>query len=235
MKIQSTKVYDGFSTCFRQWKAEGTHCRFTHGYSVHFKVWFEGEMDEKNWVMDFGRAKRSSVLIEEKKLDEFLKWLLDHTVIIAEDDPFLETFKELDEKGVIQLRVFPQVGAERFAVFLFKLLNQWCIKDTHGRVIVKKIEFFEHSKNSAIVEGEDKDYEELFEKQKLAHNDEDLTFASLYEFLGYAAGSKIGKAVAEAAAKEGIPVNKQSIPSTTGFNQVYIYPVSFLKKYFNKQ
>ena len=31
-KFQSTKVFDGFSCVFRQWKAEGTHCRFLHGY-----------------------------------------------------------------------------------------------------------------------------------------------------------------------------------------------------------
>ena len=45
----STKVFDGFSCVFRQWKADGTHCRFLHGYGVSFKVWFEGELDERNW------------------------------------------------------------------------------------------------------------------------------------------------------------------------------------------
>jgi 6-pyruvoyltetrahydropterin/6-carboxytetrahydropterin synthase len=53
-KFQSTKVFDGFSTVFRQWKAEGTHCKFLHGYGVSLKVWFEGELDERNWVWDFG-------------------------------------------------------------------------------------------------------------------------------------------------------------------------------------
>ncbi len=52
-KFQSTKLFDGFSTVFRQWKAEGTHCRFLHGYGVSFRVWFEGELDERNWVWDF--------------------------------------------------------------------------------------------------------------------------------------------------------------------------------------
>ena len=53
-KFQSTKVFDGFSTVFRQWKAEDTHCKFLHGYGVSFKVWFEGELDERNWVWVFG-------------------------------------------------------------------------------------------------------------------------------------------------------------------------------------
>ena len=39
-KHQSSKVFDGFSTVFRQWKAENTHCRFLHGYGISFKVYF---------------------------------------------------------------------------------------------------------------------------------------------------------------------------------------------------
>jgi len=31
----STKVFDGFSTVFRQWKAEDTHCRFYMGMVFH--------------------------------------------------------------------------------------------------------------------------------------------------------------------------------------------------------
>ena len=46
---RSTKTFDGFSTCFRQWRAEGTHCRFLHGYGVSFRVTFVGELDERNW------------------------------------------------------------------------------------------------------------------------------------------------------------------------------------------
>ena len=53
----STKVFDGFSCCFRQWKATTTHCQFLHGYGVSFKVWFEGDLDDRNWVWDFGGMK----------------------------------------------------------------------------------------------------------------------------------------------------------------------------------
>ena len=45
-KFQSSKVFDGFSTVFRQWKAKNTHCRFVHGYGISFKVYFEGELDD---------------------------------------------------------------------------------------------------------------------------------------------------------------------------------------------
>ncbi len=44
-KFKSTKLFDGYSTCFRQWRADGTHCKFLHGYAVSFRVWFEGDLD----------------------------------------------------------------------------------------------------------------------------------------------------------------------------------------------
>ncbi len=40
-KYQSTKIFDGYSTVFRQWKAKDTHCQFLHGYGVSLKRWFE--------------------------------------------------------------------------------------------------------------------------------------------------------------------------------------------------
>ena len=58
-KFQSSKVFDGFSRVFRQWKATTTHCRFVHGYGISFKVYFEGDLDERNWVWDFGGMKRA--------------------------------------------------------------------------------------------------------------------------------------------------------------------------------
>ena len=58
--FKSSKLFDGFSTVFRQWKAKGTHCRFLHGYAISFKVDFEGDLDERNWVWDFGGMKRAN-------------------------------------------------------------------------------------------------------------------------------------------------------------------------------
>ncbi len=149
MNYKSTKIYDGFSSCFRQWRAEGTHCKFLHGYGVSFEVDFEGELDEKNWVFDFGGMKRSKTLIDGMNAKDWLDWLLDHTVIIAEDDPYLNIFKDLDKYGLIQLRILPNVGAERFAEYLFYKLNEWVISETTGRVWINKIKFMEHGKNSA--------------------------------------------------------------------------------------
>lgn len=150
MKFQSEKVYDGFSACFRQWRAEGTHCKFLHGYAVSFKVVFEGDLDEKNWVFDFGGMKRAKNKIAYgMSPNEFFKWLLDHTTIVASDDPELDTFRHLQELGIIQLRILDNVGCERFAEYLFNLINNFVKIETNDRVRVISVTVMEHNKNSA--------------------------------------------------------------------------------------
>ena len=151
-KFQSTKLFDGFSTVFRQWKAEGTHCRFLHGYGVSFRVWFEGELDERNWVWDFGGMKRAKNTIDGKNPKEWMDYMFDHTTIVAEDDPGLGGFKTMDELGIIQLRIIPAVGAEQFAKYVFEKLDDFVRQETEGRVKVAKVEFMEHAKNTAIYE-----------------------------------------------------------------------------------
>jgi 6-pyruvoyltetrahydropterin/6-carboxytetrahydropterin synthase len=150
--FQSTKLFDGYSTVFRQWKAEGTHCRFLHGYGVSFRVWFEGELDERNWVWDFGGMKRAKGTIDGKNPKEWMDYMFDHTTVVAEDDPGLGGFKTMDQLGIIQLRIIPAVGAEQFAKFIFEKLNVFVQEETNGRVKVARVEFMEHSKNTAIYE-----------------------------------------------------------------------------------
>jgi len=152
-KFQSTKIFDGFSTVFRQWKAEETHCKYLHGYGVSFKVWFEGELDEKNWVWDFGGMKRAKTKIDDMSPKEWMDYMFDHTVIVAEDDPFVESFQSMGVHGAAQVRVIPAVGAEKFAEFVFNKLNDFVKIETDNRVKVLRVEFMEHGKNSAIYEG----------------------------------------------------------------------------------
>ena len=154
-KFQSTKLFDGYSTVFRQWKAEGTHCKFLHGYAISFRVWFEGELDERNWVWDFGGMKRAKNTIQGMSPKDYFAWLLDHTTIVAQDDPFLDEFKKLDEQGVIQLRILPYTGCERFAEYLYNVINDFLFKETAGRVKAAKVEVFEHERNSASYEKQD--------------------------------------------------------------------------------
>ena len=148
-KFQSSKVFDGFSTVFRQWKAKETHCRFLHGYGISFKVYFEGELDEKNWVWDFGGMKRAKTLIDGKQPKEWMDFMFDHTVIIAEDDPGMGGWETMNKLEVIQLRIIPATGAEKFAEFIFNKLNKFVKTETNNRVRVTKVKFMEHGKNAA--------------------------------------------------------------------------------------
>jgi 6-pyruvoyltetrahydropterin/6-carboxytetrahydropterin synthase len=151
-KFQSTKLFDGFSCVFRQWKAEGTHCRFLHGYGVSFRVWFEGELDERNWVWDFGGMKRAKCTIDGKNPKEWMDYMFDHTTIVATDDPGIGGFRTMNDLGIIQLRELEAVGAEQFSKYIFEKLNTFVQEETDGRVSVVRVEFMEHAKNTAIYE-----------------------------------------------------------------------------------
>ena len=148
-KFQSTKLFDGYSTCFRQWKAEDTHCKFLHGYAISFKVWFEGELDYRNWVWDFGGMKRSKAQIKGLSPKDYFTYLLDHTVVVAQDDPYLDNFIQMDKDGIIQLRVIPATGCEKFAEYLYEVINKFLFEETDGRVKAVKVEVYEHERNSA--------------------------------------------------------------------------------------
>jgi len=150
MGYKSTKLFDGYSCCFRQWRADETHCKFLHGYAVSFKVTFEGELDEKNWVWDFGGMKRAKTLIDGMQPKAWMDYIFDHTTIVAEDDPKLSGFQNMEIMDVIQLRIVKATGAEKFAEFVYHKLNHFVKEETDGRVRVSEVEFMENGKNTAI-------------------------------------------------------------------------------------
>ncbi len=82
-----------------------------------------------------------------------MDYMLDHTTLVAEDDPELEGFKAMERFGVIQLRILPAVGAERFAEYFYNKLNDFVQIETEGRVKVIQVEFRENEKNTAFYKG----------------------------------------------------------------------------------
>tara|TARA_S200002703_G_scaffold105069_1_gene91175 strand:+ start:1293 stop:1757 length:465 start_codon:yes stop_codon:yes gene_type:complete len=149
-KYQSTKIFDGFSTVFRQWKAKETHCSYLHGYGISFKVTFEGQLDHRNWVWDFGGMKRAKTQIDGMSPKAWMDYMFDHTTIMAKDDPYLENMQKLHTNGIIQLRIIEATGAEKFAEYIYNKLNTFVEEETDGRVRVVQVEFMEHGKNTAI-------------------------------------------------------------------------------------
>lgn len=142
--FQSTKIIELGSCAFRQPRAK-SHCRHLHGYRLIAKLWFNcKELDQNNWVMDFGALK---------DLKKQLEFTFDHTLVVAADDPQLPIFRQLATADAANLVVMDKgVGIERFAEFVFDASNDHVKKLTNGRVWVTKVEVWEHEKNSAIYE-----------------------------------------------------------------------------------
>jgi 6-pyruvoyltetrahydropterin/6-carboxytetrahydropterin synthase len=144
MSFISTKTYNhniGLSCAFRQWRAKHSHCKYMHGYALSVRINFKGQLNDRNWVYDFG---------DLKFVKQFLQDTFDHKTVVAEDDPELETFKELEEKGLIQLVVIPHVGCEKFAEYICQQIAPQIVVNSNERVKLMSVEVREHSGNSAI-------------------------------------------------------------------------------------
>jgi len=145
MTYSSTKRYgheQGLSCCFRQWRADHSHCSFLHGYALSVCLEFEAvELDHRNWVMDFGGLKEI-----KKRLQD----LFDHKTVVAEDDPELEWFREGERRGLLDLVVVPHVGCEQFAKHVFDMVAGWLAAQEHAaHCRLTKVEISEHGANSA--------------------------------------------------------------------------------------
>jgi 6-pyruvoyltetrahydropterin/6-carboxytetrahydropterin synthase len=135
----STKTYGndrGLSCCFRQWRSTHSHCSLIHGYSIGIKLVFESEtLDDRNWVMDFGGLKA---------FKEWSEWQFDHTLVVANDDPHLNFFRQMshlgdppvsgtgsivkvkphERKALCDLRIVEGVGCEKFAELVYRTMNE---------------------------------------------------------------------------------------------------------------
>ena len=147
----STKTYGhevGLSCAFRQWRAHDSHCRFLHGYALSVTLVFAAEeLDHRNWVVDFGGLKHVKSMLEAQ---------FDHKTLVAEDDPALLIFENLDREGLIQMRIVPNTGCEAFAEMIAGAVQVWLKDAGYGdRVKLKSVEVSEHGANSGMYVPED--------------------------------------------------------------------------------
>lgn len=148
---RSTKHYGhevGLSACFRQWRTD-SHCNLLHGYALAFTFTFEAEtLDDRNWVVDFGGLEQ---------LKDSLRRTFDHKLIVAGDDPELETLLQLHHRKIANVLMFPDgVGCEKFAKWGYETARGILLQTKHGyfdRVRVVSCEVREHGANSAIYIG----------------------------------------------------------------------------------
>lgn len=151
MPFRSTKTYGhdiGLSCCFRQWRAQ-SHCSLLHGYAISVRLEFEADvLDASNWVIDFGGLKGVKKMLQDT---------FDHKLLVAEDDPMLESLGELSGLGLADVVVLPATGCEAFAKTIYHNVTDWLVNETpHGkRVWLASVEVAEHGANSAIYVGRD--------------------------------------------------------------------------------
>lgn len=148
MAFFSTKTYGhdvGLSACFRQHLATHSHCSKLHGYALAVSFMFGcHQLDDRNWVQDFG---------DLKEVKQFLQDHFDHKVIVAEDDPQIQLFFDLDNTGMLDVIVMPGVGCEKFAEFIYIWVAAWLDArqfEEGSRVWLESVEVKEHGANSAI-------------------------------------------------------------------------------------
>ena len=143
MTYTSSKVIELGSTAFRQPNAS-SHCKYLHGYQLKAQLTFGcNKLDDNNWVFDFGGLKDLKAIFNNQ---------FDHTTVISGTDPEIETFKDLQNKGIVQLRILDGgVGIEKFAEWVYKTADIFLEEVTEGRVWVEKVTVYEHESNYASV------------------------------------------------------------------------------------
>ena len=149
-KFTSTKEYvNAFPVAYRQWRSD-SHCNQIHGYAFSMKFFFgTNDLDARNWAADYGGLKELKKILEEQ---------FDHTLIVAQDDPEMETFKLLQEKNMAKIVVLPALGCEALSDMLYKYVNGVYIPDMWGpgeaaRLWCYRVEVRETVSNMAFREG----------------------------------------------------------------------------------
>jgi 6-pyruvoyltetrahydropterin/6-carboxytetrahydropterin synthase len=91
----------------------------------------------------------------------------DHTLLVAEDDPELEFYKEMEKRKLAKLTILPKLGCEGLADQLYKYVNGVYIPDYWGegeskRLWCYRVEVRETQSNMAFREGHRCWNEDLF-------------------------------------------------------------------------
>lgn len=138
-----TKTYGherGYSCCFRQPRAQ-SHCRHLHGYALAFELTIGAdELDENNWVFDFGALK---------PFKAFLDANFDHKTLIAEDDPHLEAIMFLADADAADVLVLEKIGCEAFAEYVGRVAAEIVANAVGNRCRVVSMRVAEHGSNCA--------------------------------------------------------------------------------------
>ena len=111
-----------------------------HGYSRSFTVWFAArELDACGFVVDFSSLR---------PLEQQLRQQFDHTFLVNADDPLLDQWQSLHDRGALDLRVMDNVGMEATAQLVWTWANALLQERDGGRSCCWKVEARENQANA---------------------------------------------------------------------------------------
>ena len=70
------------------------------------------QLDARNWAADYGGLKDLKKILE----DQF-----DHTLLVSEDDPELDFYKEMEKRKLARLTILPKLGCEGLSEMLYTI------------------------------------------------------------------------------------------------------------------
>ena len=139
-RYSCSKLFEGYPCCHRQWRHPG-HCRFVHGYSRSFTLWFAADaLDACGFVVDFSSLR---------PFEERLRQQFDHTFLVNRDAPLLGEWQRLHDQGALDLRVMENVGMEATAALVWEWANALLQERDGGRTCCWAVEARENSRNAA--------------------------------------------------------------------------------------
>lgn len=152
MKFQSTKKFGPIPTTHRNWRAaensdrDSVKCSWIHGYSRYVEIVFEGELDDKTWVWDFGNSKQIKGFLDKE-------W--DHKVLVSSDDPKLDQLRKMHDEGLLTLNIMDVTegwgpGIEASCKFVYDNIQPYVKEITNNRVRIVSVRVWEHEFNSAL-------------------------------------------------------------------------------------
>lgn len=143
-RIVITKTYDhnsGFNCCYRYWRAKD-HRKKLHGGSLSFKIILETTSPTQELL---------DTLYEMNEITQWLKRTFSYTTCVAEDDPELKNFQLLHSTGVIDLKIMPHVGCDKFAEFIWHRIRGWLVDENLLELVnIKTVEVKEREVNGVL-------------------------------------------------------------------------------------
>jgi 6-pyruvoyltetrahydropterin/6-carboxytetrahydropterin synthase len=115
-------------------------------------------LDARNWASYYGGITELKSVLESQ---------FDHTLLVAEDDPELEFYQEMQRRNLAKLTRLPKLGCEGLADQLYRYVNGVYIPDMWGageaeRLWCYRVEVRETQANMAFREGHREWNEDLF-------------------------------------------------------------------------